>query len=116
MTMNKTMLTLAICLTIYYPSQCEESTPETNRLSNQQETIISAVASAAAEGIITAVENAIEAAQKQHPVSLEQAHDMLQNLINKLAVGMIFEINDTKYIITQDTKNLDLDNESVTQE
>ncbi|MDP3788369.1 MAG: hypothetical protein Q8Q60_03590 [Candidatus Chromulinivorax sp.] len=116
MILNKTMLTLAICLTIYWPLQCKESIQETNRLSNQQETIISAIASAAAEGIIEAIKNALEATQTQHPISLEQAHNKLQKLMDNLDLGMTFEINDVKYVIQQAQKNLDIDNESVTKE
>lgn len=99
MILNKTMLAVAICLMIYCPSQCEEPTKEAKRLTTQQVTIISAIASAAAEGIIAAVESAIEATQTQHPISLEQAHDMVQKLKDNLAVGMTFEINDVKYIV-----------------
>lgn len=111
---NKTILALAICLTIYSPLQCKES-EEANRLTNQQETIISEIASAAAEGVIIAIGNVIEAAQKQHPISLEQAHEMLQKLMDNLTVGMTIEINDVKYVIAQTQKCLNVDNELTTK-
>ncbi len=88
---------LAACNAIFANESADQNT---SRLTNQQESIIAEVATTVAESVITAIGNAIEIAQTQHKISLEQAHTLLQNLMNNLVEGSTFEINDIKYIVT----------------
>ncbi len=97
---HKTIITFAIILSLYNSAFANESDDINNRLSNQQETIITEIASTVAEGVINAIGNAIDTAQKKHPISIQQAHKMLQNLMLNLVEGSTFEINDIKYIVT----------------
>ncbi len=119
MKINKNIIAFAVCLAMVYPVKCEETTEETNRLTNQQETLISEIATAAAQGAISAVENAIEAAQAQNSISLEQAHEILQKLIDSLVDGSTFEINDIKYVVEQAHRSLEsaaTDYQTISQE
>jgi hypothetical protein len=100
---HKTIITYALMLSLSHSVFTNESDDTTNRLSNQQETIISEIASTVAEGVINAIGNAIDGAQTQHSISIEQAHNMLQNLMLNLVEGSRFEINDIKYIVTANT-------------
>ena len=97
---HKTIITYAFMLSLCHSAFAHESDKNMNRLNNQQEAIIAEIASTVAEGVINAIGNAIDTAQKKHPISLEQAHNMLQNLMLNLVEGSTFEINDIKYIVT----------------
>jgi hypothetical protein len=112
MKFNKNVIAFAFCLAMVCPVKCNDDIDETNRLTETQENIISEIASTVFESAIAAIDNAIQANQKEHAISIEKAHALLQNLMDSLVEGSTFEINDVKYIVAQVTKNIT--DESVT--
>lgn len=106
MKFNKNIIAFALCLAMVCPVKCNDDMDEVNRLTETQENIISEIASTVFESAITAIDNAIQASQTQHQISIEKAHALLQELMDSLVNGSTFEINDVKYVVGQANKKI----------
>jgi hypothetical protein len=69
------------------------------RLTEKQEQVAQAVATAIVHGVATTIDQAIDAAQPAKKVTLEQARQLLQTVLDNLEEDATFELNDVRYVV-----------------
>ena len=84
--------------------KAQEENIITKGLTEKQEEIITAVATAVVHGLATTVDQAIDALQPVKKITPEQARQLLQAILDNIEEGVTFELNDTRYVVADDKK------------
>ncbi len=76
------------------------------RLTEKQEEVVAAVATAVIHGTATLVDQVVDATQPVKKITRAHAQQLLQTILDNLEEGFTFELNDVRYVVA-DHKNVD---------